>query len=132
MPPESDNLERVHSRIDDVAKTLNELLETLTYNRATNKPGILPRLDSIEASSTQANKAIDDHMREHRTSTGPTLASWSMDMGTYVLKVLLAALAMYIAASAKRGMVLDMAQEANTSMINFIEDGCDDCQVAGR
>lgn len=132
MPPESDNLARVHERIDDVAKTLAELLETLTYNRTANKPGILPRLDTIEASSTQANKAIDDHIREHRASTGPTLASWSMDMGTYVLKVLLAAAAMYIAASAKRGMVLEFANEAKTSMVQLIDEGCDDYQVAWR
>ena len=106
---------RLHQRIDEVQHTCTEILDALTYDRRNSKPGILPRLDALETAAACAKKA--------------TLSAWGMDMGTYVLKVLLAALAMYLAASAKRGIVLDLGGQAASNVIRLVQDGD---QVAAR
>lgn len=86
---------RLHQRIDVVQNTLNEILEALTYDRAKSRPGILPRLDKLEQDAAAVKKA--------------NLSTWGLDMGTYILKVLLAAFAIYLAASTKRGIILDLS-----------------------
>jgi len=50
------------------------------------------------------------------------MRSWLFDMGTYVLKVMLAAGAMYLAASAKRGIVLDLSGRAVSNVIDVVSD----------
>ena len=106
QPPTDDQLVRLHSRIDEMQTLMREMLDAMTYDRKNSKPGILPRLDKLEADAVAAKRL--------------TLSSWGMDMGTYVLKVLLAALAMYLAASAKRGIVLDLSDRAVSNVIDIM------------
>lgn len=97
---------RLHQRIDEVQHTCASILDALTYDRDKARPGILPRLDALETANAAAKKA--------------SLSVWSMDMGTYMLKVLLAALAMYLAASAKRGIVLDFGAAATSGVLDIV------------
>ena len=106
QPPTDDQLVRLHSRIDEMQTLMREMLDAMTYDRKNSKPGILPRLDKLEADAANVKRL--------------TLSSWGMDMGTYVLKVLLAALAMYLAASAKRGIVLDLSGHAVSNVIDVV------------
>lgn len=99
---------RLHQRIDEVQHTCASILDALTYDREKARPGILPRLDALETAAASAKKA--------------TLSAWGMDMGTYVLKVLLAALAMYLAASAKRGIVLDLGGQAISNVVDVVNN----------
>lgn len=108
QPPSDDQLIRLHSRIDEMQTLMREMLDAMTYDRSRSKPGILPRLDALEAAAASQKRA--------------TLSAWGMDMGTYVLKVLLAALAMYLAASAKRGIVLDISGRAVSNVIDVVSD----------
>ena len=108
QPPTDDQLVRLHSRIDERQTVMREMLDAMTYDRARSKPGILPRLDALETDAAAQKRA--------------TLSAWGMDMGTYVLKVLLAALAMYVAASAKRGIVLDLSGRAVSNVIEAVSD----------
>ena len=136
MPPiemteEDYGIGRLNKRIDEVHVTMNEVLDALSYDRKNNRPGILPRLDNIERNQTDQSSIIKAHIEEE---SKVQLKVWLYDMGTYILKVLLASLALYIAASAKKGMVIDFANEAKTSVIDSILDNgsCEGCQVTRR
>ena len=108
-PEEQDPFVRLHQRIDEVQRDQQKMLAALTYDAVSNKPGVLPRLDQLERQT-----------QEIKDASKTTLRSWAFDMGTYVLKVLLAALAMYLAASAKKGIVIDMVNQAKSTMIDSL------------
>ena len=109
---------RLRQRIDEVQHTCASILDALTYDRDKARPGILPRLDALETANAAAAKKA-------------SLSVWSMDMGTYMLKVLLAALAMYLAASAKRGIVLDFGAAATSGVLDIVH-ARDGDQVVSR
>lgn len=136
MPPiemteEDVGIGRLNKRIDEVFVTMTDVLDALTYDRKNNRPGILPRLDNIEKAQVEHAETLKAHTENEGNIK---LKAWAYDMGTYILKVLLASLALYIAASAKKGMVIDFANEAKTSVIDsIIDDGsCDGCQVTQK
>lgn len=132
MPPKTDELDaerqqretqiaRVHERIDEVLTKLDNMTSLLTYDAKGQLPGLLPRVKALE----------DQHEREKAEADAKTFRKWCFEMGTYVLKVLLAALALYIASSARKGMVQDIAKETSTSLLNIVSGTeCDGCQVA--
>lgn len=121
-------LERIHDRIDTVCTTLSELLDAMTYDRKSNRPGILPRLDNVEKAQTEQTAALRAHMEKEAKQQ---LRTWLYEMGTYVIKVMLAAFALYIAAAAKQGIIIDLLKDAKTSVVEQFDPEALDCIEAG-
>lgn len=110
-------IERVHERIDEVLAKLDNMTSLLTWNNTTQLPGVLPRLKALE----------DQHEAERAAANARTMKAWAFEMGTYVIKVLLAAFALYIASSAHKGIATDLVKQGSSWLLGSRHDRVTDC-----